>query len=489
MVVLAPGVTVHLTGLRPWLGSLGTKRPSRRGLIVVAVEKCLYQTLGVSRAASKADIKAAYRRLARIYHPDANPVSLGPEKFQAITQAYEVLSDEERRQAYDEFGVSGQTTVPRRNGSRFEQAGAPGSDVHAVLAISLQEAALGSEREVQVAVLASCPDCDGIGAAAGSQAPACGVCRGAGEFLKNSTVNPYGMQLRSLVPCPACQGRGFAISQTCRGCAGHGMRRQRRRLHVRVPPGVDEGSVLRLKGIGDLGQDGAPAGDVHVRFELKDQKGMQREGRDLHSPLAVSLWDALLGGPAVVQTLRGRATLQVPPGTQHGATLSLPQQGLPRLGGPAAATGAHHFKVSVMLPHAEAMGEAEQQLLGQLACLRRARDRRQQPQHAWHGEQQAQQLYWHEQRQDKQPARRRRAVRGQAGRQTEDSEAVDPPCTDSSAVNRPAGGRHGKAAAQQGQHGKLPSAAAAPAHGSRHVPLPGEQGVLRRSRQPETGCA
>jgi len=161
-------------------------------------------------------------------------------------------------------------------------------------------------------------------------------------------------------------------------------------------------------------------------------------------------------------------------GTQHGATLSLPQQGLPRLGGPAAATGAHYFKVCVKLPHAEAMGEAEQQLLEQLAWLRQARGRQRQPQPQ-------PQSCRHEQQHDKKAAWRGRAVRGQADRNADVTKCVD---TSGSAGSRQAGGRAGRAAAQQGQHGELPSAAATPSHGSRHVPLPGEQGVLRRSRQP-----
>lgn len=315
-----------------------------------------YETLGVSRNASENEIKKAYRKLARDHHPDANPGDEGAEeRFKELTEAYEVLSEPEARRAYDTYGHQ----VPRGggagggrpgggdpfggfedifevffgersgNGSFFSGGRAAprrGGDAETEVEITLQEAAFGTDREVNVQTIKNCPVCDGVG---GREAHTCGTCGGAGAVraVRQSLLG----QVVSEEPCSACGGRGKIIDVGCENCREAGRVSEVVSREIRIPEGVDDGMSLRISGGGHAGEPGAGPGDLYVRIKVTEDPELMRDGEDLIHRMRVSFVDAALGTEVEVPTLDGTTEVKIDPGTQPGAALNIRGEGMPRL--------------------------------------------------------------------------------------------------------------------------------------------------------------
>ncbi|PRW59959.1 dnaJ-like protein subfamily A member 2-like [Chlorella sorokiniana] len=333
-------------------------------------DRCHFAVLGLPRSATRDQVKQAYRRLARQWHPDVNSAPEAVERFKLISQAFEVLSDPLLRQQYEESQWGTDTSGSSGSGSSSSSNGGASPDVHALLQLGFREAILGAQRDVLVSVLDTCPHCGGTGAQPGSSAPPCPCCKGRREIVKrqrNASSTDAGAST-SVVCCPICAGRGFQVRQRCTCCRGAALTQQPRSVPVSVPPGVEHGSLLRVPHEGSVTRPGGPRGTVVLEVQVEHEPGMWRRGLDLHSQLQVPFLDALLGGTHTVPTVWGNARLSIPPGTQHGSVLSLDQAGVRR-------QGSHHFQVQLLLPRE--VSSAEQELLQQLAVLQRRRRRRQ----------------------------------------------------------------------------------------------------------------
>ncbi|MEA2446567.1 MAG: molecular chaperone DnaJ, partial [Actinomycetota bacterium] len=291
-----------------------------------------YEVLGVSRQASQEEIKRAYRKLARTYHPDANQDDpSAEERFKEITVSYEVLSDPQKRQNYDTFGDDkfGGASVGDFGGisdlfssffGGFGQSGrrgpARGADILAEVELTLEEAAEGVEREVEIKTLAACPDCDGSGSAPGTFPTRCSECGGTGEQRQvRRTV--FG-NVMTATTCSRCGGRGEEILDPCPTCAGSGRTQVTEVMTVRVPPGIDDGAQLRVTGRGEAGPRGGMSGDLYVGIKVAPHEFLQRAGADLGCQVTVPMTVAALGGSAEVPTLDGSETIEIKPGTQSG---------------------------------------------------------------------------------------------------------------------------------------------------------------------------
>jgi molecular chaperone DnaJ len=320
----------------------------------LAQKRDYYEVLGVSREASEAEIKKAYRRLARSHHPDANPGDHDAEdRFKELTEAYEVLSNPEARSAYDTYGHQ----VPRGAGAggypggdpfggfqdifdaffgdRFGgsffgastgQAPSRGSDAEVEVEVSLREAAYGADREINVQVVGNCEVCDGVG---GTESHFCGTCGGAGAVraVRESILG----QMVTTQACSSCGGRGRIIDVYCDNCRGSGKVSEVQTRRLRVPEGIESGMRLRVSGAGHAGDPGAPAGDLYVRVRVKEDPELMRDGDDLIHRMKVSFIGAALGKEMEVPTLDGPTPVRIEPGTQPGTTLTLKGEGMPRI--------------------------------------------------------------------------------------------------------------------------------------------------------------
>ncbi len=320
-----------------------------------------YEVLNVPRDASLEEIKQAYRRLAREYHPDVRRDDpQAEERFKEINEAYQVLSDPQRRAEYDRRGrVSAPAGpwdfesvfddlfepffgTPRR---RRERAPERGADLRYDLEVSLEEAAHGCERTVEVVRLDTCPACFGTGAERGGGREACPSCRGTGQVqFSRRTAFGYFTQIRT---CPRCGGEGEVLRNPCGRCEGTGRVEAQKTVTVRVPPGVEEGTRLRLPGEGEAGIAGGPRGDLYVVVHLARHPVFQRKGQDLYAELRLSMVQAALGDEVEVPTLDGPERLTIPAGVQPGEVLTLKGRGMPDLEG---RRGDLHFRVRVEIP-------------------------------------------------------------------------------------------------------------------------------------------
>jgi molecular chaperone DnaJ len=313
-----------------------------------------YETLGVERGATGEDIRRAYRNLARQYHPDVNHGD--PEadaRFKAINEAYEVLKDPGKRGAYDRFGHAGVGNGGRDGaggfsdfpdlGEIFEQffglggrgrggaqaAQERGGDLRMRLKLSFEEAAFGVTRSMEVTRREACEACQGNGAAPGSKPVPCPTCAGTGQ-LRRVQQSVFGSFV-NVQTCPACRGRAEVLPERCPSCGGDGRAPRKRNLEVDIPAGVEDGLQIRLSGEGEHGRWGGPAGDLYVVLEVAPHAVYRRDGNDVHVALRLNVADAALGTALEVPTLDGPATLQVPAGTQSGATFRLEKRGIPHL--------------------------------------------------------------------------------------------------------------------------------------------------------------
>ncbi len=338
----------------------------------MATKRDYYEVLGVSREASDAEVKKAYRRLARSHHPDANPNDPGAEeRFKELTEAYEVLSNGEARRAYDTYGHQ----VPRGGngypggypggdfggfqdifeaffgdsfggsffGGQTSRAPSRGADAEVEVEVSLREAAYGADREVNVQIVKNCEVCDGVG---GTESHTCGTCGGAGAVrtVRESILG----QMVSTAACSACGGRGRIIDVTCENCRGGGRVSDLQTRRLRIPQGVESGMRLRISGGGHAGEPGGAPGDLYVRINVTEDPELVRDGEDLIHRLRVSFVGASLGTEASVPTLDGPTSVRIEGGTQPGATLRLRGEGMPRIRG--RGRGDLKVVVDVMVP-------------------------------------------------------------------------------------------------------------------------------------------
>ncbi len=343
-----------------------------------------YELLGISRSASADDIKKAYRKLARQCHPDANPDDPNAEaRFKEISEAYMVLSDPEKRSNYDRFGHAGADGQGFGGfegfgdfgglgdifemffgaGGRRRSGPEKGSDIRADLELTLKEAAFGLERELKVPRTESCSTCDGSGAAAGTKPATCSTCNGAGQ-VQYAQNTPFGriVQTRS---CDRCRGTGKMIEKPCPTCRGTGQIRKTRGIKVKVPPGVDNGSRLRVAGEGEAGTRGGPRGDLYVYIHVQSHKIFKREGDDLICEMPISFVQAALGDEVEVPTLEGGAKLKIPEGTQSGTVFRMKGKGVPNVSG--HGRGDQHVVVKLVTP--TKLSEKQKTLLKDFARL------------------------------------------------------------------------------------------------------------------------
>ena len=308
-----------------------------------------YEVLGVDRRASADDLKKAYRRLAMKYHPDRQSSDpKAEEKFKEASEAYEILSDDEKKGAYDRFGHEG--VDPNRAGSSGSEGGfgdifgdvfgdifggsrgrsdgvSRGSDLRYNLNLSLEQAVNGDSVEVRVPVLTVCDDCAGSGSAPGTSTTTCSDCNGAGQVRVSQGF--FSLQQT----CPRCRGQGQMITDPCRSCGGNGRAEKSKTLSVKVPAGVDNGDRIRLTGEGEAGLRGGSSGDLYVQIEVKDHPIFARDGRHLYCEVPISFPDAALGGELEVPTLDGRVKLKIPKETQTGKVFRLRGKGVTQVRG------------------------------------------------------------------------------------------------------------------------------------------------------------
>lgn len=302
-----------------------------------------YEILGVERGVSAADLKKAYRRVAMKYHPDRNPDDASAEeKFKEASEAYEILSDEQKRAAYDQYGHAGVDQQSGMGGGGYSNfsdifgdvfgdifgggrgRGGParGSDLRYTLDLSLEEAVKGTTVQIKVPTLVSCKTCSGSGAKPGSKPVTCTTCGGHGQVRMQQGF--FSVQQT----CPNCRGRGTIISDPCKSCHGQGRTEETKTLSVKVPAGVDTGDRIRLSGEGEAGADGGPSGDLYVQVSVRKHEIFQREGADLYCEVPIDFVDAALGGELEVPTLDGRVKLKVPAETQTGKLFKLRGKGV-----------------------------------------------------------------------------------------------------------------------------------------------------------------
>ncbi len=333
-----------------------------------------YEVLGVPRTASKEDIKKAFRKLAREYHPDVSQHSDAENRFKEINEAYEVLTDDEKRARYDRFGTagvngggfsgvggfgvsgfeeifeeffnnfSGARTGSRRRGPR------PGADRRVDVTVTFEESVFGVEKLVEFDRLTTCETCSGSGAEPGTSPTRCPECKGTGE-IRRVDQTFLGAMVRT-APCPRCGGRGEVIPNPCRTCTGSGLLRKRAALNVQIPPGVREGLQIQIKGEGDAGERGAPPGNLYVVIDVKEHAFFKRKENDIILDITINVAQAALGDKIMVPTIEGDQELTIPAGTQTGKVFRLRGKGIPRLrsDGTNSGRGDQLIYVQVAVP-------------------------------------------------------------------------------------------------------------------------------------------
>jgi molecular chaperone DnaJ len=337
-------------------------------------EKDFYTTLGVPRGATKDQIKDAYRKLALQYHPDRNKSPGAEEKFKEISEAYAVLSDDEKRRQYDAYGQEGvyqrYTTEDIFRGADFQdvfrgmgfggfddlfsqffgggarQRVSRGEDLTYHLELNLEDIVNDSPREIEVPRTEVCQTCSGTGARQGTSPKTCGNCGGTGQVQR---VQSAGFaRLVRVTTCGKCGGKGYVIDSPCKDCRGRGTTQRSRRISVVIPAGVEDGHTLRLRGEGNAGENGSPPGDLYLVVSVRPHRTFRRDGSDLHAEAQVNAVDAILGAELTVPTLYGAVRLELPAGTQPGQVFRIKEKGLPRIGG--RGKGDEYVTVNVVIP-------------------------------------------------------------------------------------------------------------------------------------------
>jgi molecular chaperone DnaJ len=347
--------------------------------------KDYYDVLGVPRGATKDQVKEAYRKLALQYHPDRNKSPEAEERFKEITEAYAVLSDDDKRRQYDEYGKEGVYQRYSREeifrGTNFEDifrgmgfggfddlfgqffGGAQGSrsgrgeDLTYHLQLNLEDVVSQQSKEVEVPRTEICGTCNGTGARPGSTPQRCSNCAGTGQVQK---VQSAGFaRLVRVTTCGKCGGRGYTVDSPCKDCKGTGVVSRTRKILVTIPAGIDDGHTLRLRGEGNAGENGAPPGDLYVVIDMPPHRLFKRQDADILFESKVGVVDAILGTELGVPTLYGDVKLTIPSGTQPGTVFKIRGKGLPKLGG--WGKGDEYVKVDVLIP--KSLTGAQRELL------------------------------------------------------------------------------------------------------------------------------
>ncbi|HHV38392.1 MAG TPA: molecular chaperone DnaJ [Tepidimicrobium sp.] len=335
--------------------------------------KDYYEILNVSKDATEDEIRSAYRRLAKKYHPDLNPGDEEAEKkFKEINEAYEVLGDPEKRQRYDTFGhagVNGQEGFGQGFGgfedifddifdmfgggfggqsSRRARRRGPtrGSDLRYDLSLKFEEAVFGVEKEIQIRKAEACGTCGGSGAKPGTGKETCSKCNGTGE-VRYAQQSPFGQMVR-VATCDQCHGEGEIIKERCSTCSGTGKVIKNKKIKVKVPAGVDTGSIISIRGEGEPGERGGPAGDLFIYVSVEEHEIFTRKGNDIYFKVPISFVVAALGGEIEIPTLEGTITYDIPEGTQTGTRFRLKNKGVPNVRG--VGKGDLYFDVEVEVP-------------------------------------------------------------------------------------------------------------------------------------------
>ncbi|WP_409422699.1 molecular chaperone DnaJ [Pseudaeromonas sp. ZJS20] len=339
-----------------------------------------YEVLGVERTADEKEIKKAYKRLAMKLHPDRNRGSNDTEEqFKEVKEAYEILSDAQKRAAYDKFGHAGVDPNMGAGGAGFggadfgdifgdvfgdifggggrrAQRPSRGADLRYNLELSLEEAVRGITKEIKVPTLVGCDECHGSGAKPGSQAQTCPTCHGSGQVQMRQGF------FAVTQACPHCRGKGKIVTDPCRKCHGEGRYQKTKTLSVKIPAGVDTGDRIRLAGEGEAGENGAPAGDLYVQVHVKEHPIFVRDGNNLYCEVPISFTNAALGGEVEVPTLEGRLKLKIPPETQTGRMFRMRGKGVRSLR--SGAEGDLICKTVIETP--VNLSDAQKELLRQL---------------------------------------------------------------------------------------------------------------------------
>lgn len=344
-----------------------------------------YEILGVPRSASNDDLKSAFRKLARQYHPDVNKEPDAEERFKELNEAYAILSDENKRAAYDRFGhagVRGPNGAPDfnvdfsdfadifgdlfgfggfRSASRSRNAPRRGADLQYRLDLSFEEAAFGIEKEIEIVRDETCSKCKGSGAEPGTSPTRCSTCNGSGEVRQaRQTILGSMVQVST---CPTCRGQGETISTPCHTCQGRGLERRTRKKIVSVPGGVDTGTQIRLAGEGQPGVNGGPNGNLYILVQVKSHQYFKRRDFDIMLDLNINIAQATLGAEVEIPTIDGPTMLKIPSGTQPGKVLYLRGKGVPRLR--SSGRGDQLVIVNVDIP--TRLNSEQRQLFEQLA--------------------------------------------------------------------------------------------------------------------------
>ena len=321
-----------------------------------------YEVLGVQKGASDTEIKKAYRKLAKENHPDLNPGDQGAEaRFKEINEAYEILSDKDKRTRYDQFGFAG--VDPSYGGGGYGGGGFDGSfdfgdlgdifgsffgggfggasrsrsgpqrgeSLRTSLSITFEEAAFGCEKEINLERVESCDTCGGSGAAPGTTPETCSTCGGTGT-VQQRRQTPMGV-FATTSPCPRCGGKGKMISSPCKSCNGTGQVRKRKTIKVSIPAGIDNGQIISLRGQGNAGKNGGPSGDLQIIISVQSHPLFRRDGTNVYCDAPITFTQAVLGGELEIPTIDGKVKYEIPEGTQTGTTVRLRGKGIPNVNG------------------------------------------------------------------------------------------------------------------------------------------------------------
>ena len=356
---------------------------------LMAEKRDLYDVLGVSKDASQDEIKKAYRRLSKKYHPDLNSASDAESKFKEVADAYETLSDKSKRSQYDQYGHA--STDPNFNGgfgggfggaggfgggdtfsgfedifdqffggggrtaSRNPNAPRQGEDLQYVMDLTFEEAVFGKSTTIRFNRKNVCKTCDGDGAKPGTTPETCTRCGGAGRVNVEQNT-PFGRVMTQAV-CPDCQGAGQTIKEKCSDCSGDGFQTERHSVKVDVPAGVEDGNQIRLQQQGDAGKNGGPYGDLYIIFRVKPSDKFERRGTEIYYQVPINIVQATLGDELEIPTVHGKVKLKIPAGTQPGTTFRLRGKGAPSIR--TSHTGDQHVKVTVEIPKKVTEEQAE----------------------------------------------------------------------------------------------------------------------------------
>ncbi|MCH5348399.1 MAG: molecular chaperone DnaJ [Oscillospiraceae bacterium] len=342
----------------------------------MAEKRDYYEVLGLSKGASEDELKQAFRKLSRKYHPDFNPGDKeAEEKFKEINEAYEVLSDPDKKSRYDQFGHAG--VDPSYGGGGFgggfsggfgdmgdisdifssffggfggssrSNPNAPrrGQDIQTEVSISFMEACSGKSVDINVNHMEKCPDCNGSGAAAGSGTETCPDCHGTGQ-IKVTQRTPFGM-ISSQKPCSKCGGKGTIINNPCHKCHGNGRVNVTKSINVNIPAGIDDGQTIRVSGQGHSGINGGPSGDLHVLVTVRPDAIFERDGYDVHTEMPITFVQAALGAEVTVPTIDGTVNYTIPEGTQPGTIFRFKGKGIKKLNRPDRGNQFVHITIEV----------------------------------------------------------------------------------------------------------------------------------------------